>query len=195
MRKNSSPLCLPPPCFMHSITCCLPSDYGRDRKGGRLYIFTWCILKLEVSKQEKALCEKRKSVYSLISTWTSIGWESYEELQWRRGWAFAGEERGRLSSWRVGRIHNKARLHLFPRLLFYAQFELCISVHGSYASPRIANGKMDTLKKLSCATRFKQTVANNNTYRYLVLEVDQMKDAYRNLDYDTTYGGYLEEKE
>lgn len=54
---------------------------------------------------------------------------------------------------------------------------------------------MDTLKKLSCATRFKQTVANNNTYRYLVLEVDQMKDAYRNLDYDTTYGGYLEEKE
>lgn len=59
--------------------------------------------------------------------------------------------------------------------------ELCISVHGSYASPRIANGKMDTLKKFSFsfATLFRQTFAHNHKYRCLVLELDQMKDAIR----------------
>lgn len=63
--------------------------------------------------------------------------------------------------------------------------QLCISVHGSYASPRIANEKMDTLKKFFFATFFKQTFACNNSY--LVLAVHQMKDSYRNLDYGRIY--------
>ena len=98
----------------------------------------------------------------------------------KEGETSAGEVRGRLPSWRVGTTHNKAHLHLFPCLLFYSH-QLCISVHGSYASPRIANGKMDTLKKFFFATFFKQTFAYNNSY--LVLAVHQMKDSYRNLDY------------
>lgn len=46
---------------------------------------------------------------------------------------------------------------------------------------------MDTLKMFSSATFYKQIFAHNNKYSYLVLEVDQMKDSYRNLDYGRIY--------
>jgi hypothetical protein len=64
-----------------------------------------------------------------------------------RGETSVGEVRGRLSSWRVGRSHNKAHLHLFPCLLFYTQMNSVFLSMGVMLHPG-QQWENDTLKSL-----------------------------------------------
>lgn len=179
----------PPPCPTPHLLC-IPSPAAflqtklRGRKGGRLYIFAWCIFKPEVSKPrvERSTTWKKKRNNTFFDfylnqhrrelLWQAIMREGVVLLLWRKG--------GGCPSGRVGRIQeNKAKLHLSSCLVFYAQAN-CISVHESYASPRRTNGKVETFLFFLCYP-LQPDSSLYNEYGYLVMLVDWTKDAYGNL--------------
>lgn len=95
-----------------------------------------------------------------------------------RGWTSAREERGRLS-FLESRQNSGEQGQFTPVSLsgIPCSSELFISVHENYASPRRANGQVETPPSpLLPSTRFQLLVPNNNKYSYLELEVDWIKD-------------------
>lgn len=110
-------------------------------RAGRLYIFAWCIFKLEVNKLRvgRSTMWKKKRSNILISTWISIGGNTLTSHNEGRSWTSAGEERGRLSF--LESRQNSGEQGQFttaPWSGISHSSELCISVQR-------ANGKVNTL--------------------------------------------------
>lgn len=117
--RNPHLLCIPSPAAFLQTKL-------RGRKGGRLYIFAWCIFKPEVSNPRvgRSTTWKKKRSNTFFDFYLNQHRRELlrQTIMREEVGLLLGRKGGGCPSWRVGRIQeNKANLHLSPCLVFHAQ--------------------------------------------------------------------------